>query len=59
MPYGLTVQDNRLAVADTANARLIALDTESLAMGHAVTRLPDLVGARYGNNRVLGWEAAP
>ena len=39
MPYGVTVQDNRLVIADTANSRLLGFDTRDLAMGVAATRL--------------------
>ncbi|MBO0751839.1 MAG: NHL repeat-containing protein [Bradyrhizobiaceae bacterium] len=39
MPYGLTVQDDRLVVADTANSRLLGFDAQSLAMGAAATRV--------------------
>jgi DNA-binding beta-propeller fold protein YncE len=39
MPYGVTVQDHRLVVADTANSRLLGFDAQGLAMGVAATRL--------------------
>jgi hypothetical protein len=39
MPYGVTVQDNRLVIADAANSRLVGFDTQGLAMGVAATRL--------------------
>jgi hypothetical protein len=39
MPYGLSVQGDRLVVADTANSRLLGYDLPELAMGIAATRL--------------------
>jgi DNA-binding beta-propeller fold protein YncE len=41
MPYGVTVQDDRLVVADTANSRVVGFDTQGLAIGFAATRLAD------------------
>jgi hypothetical protein len=39
MPYGLTVQGDRLIVADTANSRLLGFDLDDLAMGVSASRL--------------------
>ena len=39
MPYGLSVQGERLIVADTANSRLLGFDLEELAMGAAASLL--------------------
>ena len=39
MPYGLTVQNDRLIVADTANSRLLGFAVDDLAMGVAASRL--------------------
>ena len=39
MPYGLTVQGERLVVADTANSRLLGFDLDELAMGVAAIAL--------------------
>lgn len=39
MPYGLAVQGERLAVADTANSRLLGYDVADLGFDAAATRL--------------------
>ena len=39
MPYGLSVQDGRLIVADTANSRLIGFELAELDMGVGASRL--------------------
>ncbi len=39
MPYGLTADDGRLIVADTANSRLLGFDLHDLAMGADASRL--------------------
>ena len=39
MPYGLTVQANRLIVADTANSRLLGFELSDLAMAAPATLL--------------------
>ena len=39
MPYGLSVQGQRLIVADTANSRLLGFELEELAMGAGASRL--------------------
>jgi hypothetical protein len=56
MPYGLTLDGNRLIVADTANSRLLGFDIGTLAMGVGAARLAaqqDFV--HKGDNR---WSAA-
>ena len=52
MPYGLSVQGDRLVVADTANSRLLGFEMSELAMAAAASRLagqPDF--ASKGDNR--------
>ena len=52
MPYGLTIQGDRLIVADTANSRLLGYPLGRLAMGAAATHLAGQHGfADKGDNR--------
>jgi len=52
MPYGIAVLGDRLAVADTANSRLLGFDRGDLAMGAAASRLAGQLGfAEKGDNR--------
>ena len=52
MPYGLTVQEGRVVVADTANSRLLGFDLATLAMGAVATQLAGQSGfADKGDNR--------
>ena len=52
MPYGLAVFGDILAVADTANSRLVGFDTSTLAMGASAVRLAGQSAfANKGDNR--------
>ena len=52
MPYGLAVFGDTLAVADTANSRLVGFDTSTLAMGDSAMRLAGQSAfANKGDNR--------
>jgi hypothetical protein len=52
MPYGIAVLGDRLAVADTANSRLLGFDCSDLAMGAAASRLSGQHGfTEKGDNR--------
>ncbi|WP_244500130.1 hypothetical protein [Methyloceanibacter superfactus] len=52
MPYGLAVLGDRLAVADTANSRLLGFDLTDLGMGAPASRLAGQRGfADKGDNR--------
>ncbi len=52
MPYGLTLQGDRLVVADTANSRLLGYPAAGLATGMAATHLAGQRGfADKGDNR--------
>ena len=52
MPYGLAVMGDTLAVADTANSRLLGFDLSGLSMGASADRLTgQVVFANKGDNR--------
>jgi len=52
MPYGVTVSEDCLVVADTANSRLLGFDIQSLSMGCAAMRLAGQKSfADKGDNR--------
>jgi hypothetical protein len=52
MPYGIALLGDRLAVADTANSRLLGFDCGNLAMGAAASRLAGQRGfTEKGDNR--------
>lgn len=52
MPYGVTIQEQRLVVADTANSRLLGFDLVSLSMGSAAGYLSgQATFAEKGENR--------
>jgi hypothetical protein len=52
MPYGLTVQGQRLIVSDTANSRLLGFDLRDIAMGNGATLLAGQRGfTDKGDNR--------
>jgi hypothetical protein len=52
MPYGIAMLGDRLAVADTANSRLLGFDYGDLAMGAAANRLAGQHGfTEKGDNR--------
>ena len=52
MPYGLAVMGDTLAVADTANSRLLGFDLSNLSMGSSAERLAgQVVFANKGDNR--------
>jgi hypothetical protein len=54
MPYGVSLQCDRLIVADTANSRLLGFELRRLAIGAAATRLAGQHGfADKGDNRWL------
>ena len=56
MPYGLAAFGNTLAVADTANSRLVGFDARTLAMGGRAKRLAGQSAfANKGDNR---WSCA-
>ena len=52
MPYGVTVQGQRLIVSDTANSRLLGFDLRDIAMGSGATWLAGQHGfTDKGDNR--------
>ena len=53
MPYGVTVQGTTVAVADTANSRLLGFDLNSLRTGCAAVRLA--AQSSFDNKGDNGW----